>query len=345
MLASRRSLSTLPTWADKQLRIRAGGRSSVSGVVCTVFGASGFLGRYVVNRLGAIGVQCVIPFRGDGDEVRHLKLMGDLGMINPVPFDIRNEDSVFEAVRHSNVVVNLLGREWPTRNFSFQAANVDSAETIARQSKKAGVSRFLHMSALGAGDPNTQSQFHKAKLASEERVFSHFPDATVFRSAKMFGEEDKLHNTFCQIAKILNFFPMPGDGNAKFKPVFVDDVAEAIEASITESATFGKTLELTGSEVFTFNDFGRTSLEYAGLKKKPIVSFPLLSEVTTWAFERLPYSEPLLNSDEMIRWQEDEITFGKENGLELLNIEPVKYSKEAAYLSFKYKNLLSKDAE
>jgi NADH dehydrogenase (ubiquinone) 1 alpha subcomplex subunit 9 len=342
---SRRGLSTLPSWADKQLRIRAGGRSSVSGVVCTVFGASGFLGRYLVNRLGAIGVQCVIPFRGDGDDVRHLRLMGDLGMINPIPFDVRNEQSIYEAVKHSNVVINLLGREFPTRNFSIKAANVDSAETIARISKEAGVNRFLHMSVLGAGDPNTKSVFHKAKLESEKVVFNHFPQATVMRASKIFGEEDRLVNTVCQVTDYLGFFPMPGDGTTRFRPVFVDDVAEALETSITESATYGKVLELAGPEEYTTYDFAKICLEKGGFVKNPIRTLPFVSEAAAFVFEKFPYSEPLLTTDEVTRWQEDEITFGEQSGFDLLNMTSIPFSREAAYLAFKYKNLFDFDEQ
>lgn len=84
---------------EKLLRgLRPGGRSTYSGITATVFGASGFLARSVVERLGNTGTRIVAPFRGDGDEVRHLKTMGDLGMINLVPFDIRNEETVRKAV-------------------------------------------------------------------------------------------------------------------------------------------------------------------------------------------------------------------------------------------------------
>jgi len=262
-------------------------------------------------------------------------------MINPIPFDVRNEASVYEAVKHSNVVINLLGREYPARNFSLKAA--DSAETIARLSKKAGVSRFVHMSVLGAGDPNTQSVFHKTKLESESVVFSHFPQATIFRSAKIFGEEDRLVNTVCQIADNLGMFPLPGDGSAKFKPVFVDDVAEAIEASITEDASFGKLLELTGPEVYTMKDFVKNSLDNGGYDTARIVSFPYLTEAAAWFFERLPYSDPLLTKDEVIRWQEDEISFGEQDGFKLLNLKTIPFSREAAYLAFKYKNLFDSE--
>ena len=92
-----------------------GGRSSVSGIKATVFGASGFLGQYVVNRLGKIGSSVVVPFRGDELWVRKMKPMGDLGQINLYPMSIRNVEEIETAVAGSNVVINLLGSHLETR--------------------------------------------------------------------------------------------------------------------------------------------------------------------------------------------------------------------------------------
>ena len=96
-----------------------GGRSSVSGHVATVFGCTGFLGRYLVNRLAQKGTQVVVPYR-DEDEKRHLKLMGDLGQIVPLEWDLRNDEQIAECMRHSDVVYNLVGRNYDTKNFKFQ---------------------------------------------------------------------------------------------------------------------------------------------------------------------------------------------------------------------------------
>ncbi|ELV09161.1 NADH dehydrogenase [ubiquinone] 1 alpha subcomplex subunit 9, mitochondrial [Tupaia chinensis] len=91
-----------------------GGRSSVSGVVATVFGASGFLGRYVVNYLGRMGSQVIVPHRCEAYDVMHLRPMGDLGQILFLEWSGRDKDSIRQAVEHSNVVINLVGRDWET---------------------------------------------------------------------------------------------------------------------------------------------------------------------------------------------------------------------------------------
>jgi NADH dehydrogenase (ubiquinone) 1 alpha subcomplex subunit 9 len=327
-------------WADKALRVRPGGRSSVSGIVATVFGATGFLGRYMVNRLGGVGAQCVIPYRGDGDEVRHLRLMGDLGMINPIPFDVRDEQSIYEATKHSNVVINLLGKEWATRNYSIDEANNVSAERIARIAKEAGVTRFIHVSALGASNPDSRSVYNAAKKNSEEAVLGHFPDATIIRPAKMFGEEDRIVNFTLAIPSLFGFLPLVNDGQAQFQPVFVDDVAEAIQTVITETDSFGKVYELYGPEVFTWKDFSKLVLEKGGAKDTPIVGLPFVPSMMAKAFEYIPYPNKFLTTDEVVRMEEGELPSKKFPGFESLSIKPIPFTKEVTYLTYKHKNIM-----
>ncbi|GAV68990.1 Epimerase domain-containing protein, partial [Cephalotus follicularis] len=114
--------STLVTrGAGPILRKGTGGRSSVSGIIATVFGATGFLGRYLVQQLAKMGTQVLVPFQGCEDSTRHLKLMGDLGV--PMKYNPRDEDSVKAVMAKANVVINLIGREFETRNYSFGEVN------------------------------------------------------------------------------------------------------------------------------------------------------------------------------------------------------------------------------
>lgn len=91
------------------------GRSSFSGIVATVFGGAGFLGTHVVNRLGKVGTQLIIPYRGDPYHARHLKLAGDLGQVLFTQFQLKDEQSVRKAMLHSNTVINMMGNIFPTR--------------------------------------------------------------------------------------------------------------------------------------------------------------------------------------------------------------------------------------
>lgn len=139
-----------------------GGRSSLGGHTATVFGANGFLGRYIVNRLARQGCQVVIPYREDMAK-RHLKVSGDLGRVTFIEFDLRNTQSIEESVRHSDMVFNLIGRKYPTKNFSLFDVNVEGVERIAEAVAKYDVDRFIHMSSYNA-DENSPSEFFRTKV-------------------------------------------------------------------------------------------------------------------------------------------------------------------------------------
>ncbi|KAF6119780.1 hypothetical protein HJG60_010190 [Phyllostomus discolor] len=172
-----------------------GGRSSVSGVVATVFGATGFLGRYVVNHLGRMGSQVIIPYRCDIYDTMHLRPMGDLGQIIFLEWNGRNKDSIQRAVKHSNVVINLVGREWETKNFDFEDVFVKIPQTIAQVSKDAGVERFIHISHLNA-DIKSSSRYLRNKAVGEKEVRDAFPEAIIIKPSDIFGREDRFLNYF-----------------------------------------------------------------------------------------------------------------------------------------------------
>jgi len=232
------------------LKLRARGRQSDSGVVATVFGASGFLGRYVVDRLGSFGSQCVCPYRGDGMYVRHLKLMGDLGQIVPLPVDFTNEDSIRNVLAQSNVVINLIGNEHQTANYSYHDTNVKCTFRLAKLAAETGnIKRFIHVSQLGASHDSPSEQL-RTKAEGEDVVRDFFPNATIIRPAPIFGHEDKFLN---RIAELLNFSPLVPmvNNDQQLQPVFVMDVAQAIINSLTFEDAPGAIVECTGPEIYS----------------------------------------------------------------------------------------------
>ncbi|CAF2156619.1 unnamed protein product [Brassica napus] len=253
---NRRYSSSLATKGVGHLaRKGTGGRSSVSGIVATVFGATGFLGRYLVQQLAKMGSQVLVPFRGSEDNPRHLKLMGDLGQVVPMKFDPRDEDSIKAVMAKANVVINLIGREYETRNFSFEEVNHHMAEKLALVAKEhGGIMRFIQVSCLGAS-VSSPSRMQRAKAAAEEAVLSALPEATVMRPATMIGTEDRILNPWAMFVKKYGFLPLIGGGTNKFQPVYVVDVAAAIVAALKDDgSSMGKTYELGGPDVFTPHD-------------------------------------------------------------------------------------------
>eukprot|EP00483_Globobulimina_turgida_P006973 UN06987 len=130
----------------------AGGRASVSGVRATVFGASSAIGRHIVNQLGRMGSQVILPYRGDGNEIKDSKLMGDLGQIVPLPYQIRDKRSVERVIQDSNVVINAISRRRESRNFSMHDTHVNGTHMIARTAAELGVDRFIQISAVNVSE-------------------------------------------------------------------------------------------------------------------------------------------------------------------------------------------------
>ncbi|KAL6516213.1 hypothetical protein OROGR_019518 [Orobanche gracilis] len=175
-----RLASTLATKGVGHLvRKGTGGRSSVSGIIATVFGATGFLGRYLVQQLAKMGSQVLVPFRGSEDSPRHLKLMGDLGQIVPMSYNPRDENSIKAVMAKANVVINLIGREYETRNYSFEEVNHHMAEQLAVKAQIAkehgGIMRYIQVSCLGAS-PSSPSRMLRTKAAAEEAVLHELPE-------------------------------------------------------------------------------------------------------------------------------------------------------------------------
>lgn len=232
-----------------------GGRSSVSGIVATVFGCTGFLGRYVVQQLAKIGSQVMVPFRGCEDSPRHLKLMGDLGQIVPMKFDPRDENTIKSAIAKSNVVINLIGREFETRNYTFDDVHIGLTESISRLSKQhGGIIRYAQGSCLGAS-LTSPSKFYRSKAIADEIALRHFPQATVLRAGPLVGTEDRLLNIWAQQAKNLPFVPVIGSGQTRLQPAFVMDVAAAVVAAVKDDgSSMGHTYDLGGPGVFRVKD-------------------------------------------------------------------------------------------
>ena len=235
-------------------RAGPGGRSSVSGFTVTVFGATGFAGRYVVNRLGRMGTQLVIPYRCDEYDVHHLKVMGDLGQIQFRRFDLREEDRIRDLVKYSNIVINIVGRDHETSNFSYYDVHVQGAASIAQACKDMGVERLIHFSAYNASY-SSPSAFMVTKKEGEDIVRDIFPDVTILKPTELFGSEDRFVILYAAISKYVKIVPLIKNGRDCYKiPVSVSDVASAVEKCVLNRDTIGKTYYLCGPEKYLYYD-------------------------------------------------------------------------------------------
>lgn len=191
------------------------------------------------------GCTVVIPFREEMAK-RHLKVTGDLGRIVFMEYDLHNTASIEESVRHSDVVYNLIGRNYPTKNFSLEDVHVEGTERIAEAVAKYDVDRFIHVSSYNA-DPNSPSEFYATKGRGELVARDIFPETTIVRPAPMFGFEDNLLLRLAGVYNVLTSNNM----QERFWPVHVIDVGQALEKMLYDDTTAGQTFELYGPKNYS----------------------------------------------------------------------------------------------
>ena len=235
-----------------------------SGVTVTVFGASGFLGRYVCNALVRAGHRLVLPVRCDDLEVQHLRPLGDLGQVVLLPgFDVRSEAAIARATEASTAVFNLIGAREATRNFSLSDVNVAAAERVARVSARspAGVERFVHFSCVGAGAASPSERL-RTKAAGEAAAREAFgAGATVLRLGPCVGIEDSTLNQIAKLAKAMPAVPLVGGGAALWQPVAAADVAAAAAATLRSPTAANKVFELVGPRAYSFKELALLVLD------------------------------------------------------------------------------------
>jgi len=216
----------------------------------TVFGGSGFIGSQAVRQLAKAGWRIRVAVRNPG-KAYAMRLHGDVGQIDIVQANVRNEASLRRALDGAHAAVNLVAVARETGRQGFQALHVMGAQNIATAAKAAGVERLVQVSALGA-DAASESKYARTKAEGEAAARAACPDAVVLRPSVVFGQGDDFFNRFAAMAQISPFLPLVGGGLTKFQPVYVGDVAKAIAKAVSDPACAGQTYELGGPAAFSF---------------------------------------------------------------------------------------------
>jgi len=286
----------------------------------------------VVNHIAKSGSRMILPSRCNENARQHLKVMGDLGQIVSLDgFSVRDDDAIKYAVARSNVVVNMVGREWETRNFSFEAVHVDFPSRLAEICKEVGVERLVHVSALGATETHP-SKYYRTKAIGDAAVKAAFPNATIVKPAKLIGTEDRLLNVFAEHACKFPATPLIDDGGSKHQPVFVDDVGLAIQAIVEDVTTAGKTYELAGNKVYTMEDLVKLTNIVIRAQNPKIAYIPafimkFLGAPHEYLLNRVPFPLPTptgLTHSYVDAQSMDYLKNPKTPGFKELGIEPAK---------------------
>jgi len=281
--------------------------------LATVFGGSGFIGRYVVKRLAAAGYVVRVAVR-DPEAAMFLRPMGAVGQIVPLYAPVGQEALVARATEGADVVINLTGILAEAKKGDFYRVHTEGAGRIARLAASSVARHLIHISAIGA-DPQSASDYARSKALGEAAVRSAFPRAVILRPSILFGPEDGFFNRFAAMARISPILPIVG-GKTRFQPVYVGDVADAVLAGVTREDTAGCLFELGGPDVKTFRELIEYMLKITG-KNREILDLPLpLARFQALFLERLPGK--LLTGDQIKLLQRDNIV--AEGALDLASL-------------------------
>ena len=229
----------------------------------TIYGGSGFVGRYVARRMAQAGWRVRVAVRRPNEAI-FVRPYGTPGQVEPVACNIRDDASVRAAMAGADAVVNCVGILNAVGKNRFDAVQAEGAGRIARLAAETGVAHLVHVSAIGA-DAGAAAEYSRTKAAGEAAVLAAFPQAVILRPSVIFGTEDQFFNRFAAMARMSPVLPLVGP-DTRFQPVFVDDVAQAAAMGATGAAAPG-IYELGGPEVATFADLMRRMLAVIGRRR------------------------------------------------------------------------------
>ena len=291
-------------------------KNSNSTVV--IFGASGFVGRYIVAIL-AKEYWKIKVFVRKPDQAKHLTLIGELGQVTIYQGNVSNKNSVDKIIYGANKVINLVGILEENNKQNFSSVHIGGSTNIAESCLKHKINSLIHISALGLYD-GMHSKYAKSKLEAEQNIKKIFQKTIILRPSVIFGPEDNFTNKFARMASISPFIPLINNGLTKFQPVYVKDVAKAVSAVINNNFHLGKTYNLGGPEIISFKEI----IDFVLLKirKKRIyfsLSFPM-AKLIGIIFSILPVAPITLDQVRLL--EKDNIVPEKEKGFKELGIKP-----------------------
>jgi uncharacterized protein YbjT (DUF2867 family) len=232
-------------------------------------GATGFVGRHMLKRLLAEG-------HGVRALVREPRKVGELSQtgVELVPGDVTEGTGLDQGMQGCHAVIHLVGIIAEKGKNTFERVHHIGTRNVVEAAKRAGVGRFIQMSALGAR-ADGPAAYQITKWKGEEAVRQSGIPYCILRPSLIFGEGDGFVTQMMETMRTAPLFrPVPGDGKPKFRPIFVDDVTACFARALTAEAATNQTIELGGADELTLNDVLAEIARCAGVRK-PAVHIPM----------------------------------------------------------------------
>lgn len=289
----------------------------------TIFGGSGFVGRYIARRMAKAGWRVRVAVRNP-NEAMFVKPYGSVGQVEPVFCNVRDDASVASVLTGADAVVNCVGILDESGRNTFEAVQAEAPGRIARLAANSGVQRMVHISAIGA-DPDSESDYARTKAAGEAAILEHMPNAVILRPSIVFGPEDEFFNRFASMSRFGPILPVVG-ADTMFQPVYVDDVAAAAVRGVDEGVASG-VYELGGPDVHTFRDLMQQMLGMVR-RRRLILNIPfwaakaMASAFGVVRFLTAGIIAPPITKDQVTNLRHDNVVSEGARGLADLGIKP-----------------------
>ena len=302
--------------------------------ICTILGGGGFIGRYLVRNLTKKNFRCIISTR-KAFQKGYLKTQATPGAIELVDWNPNNFSELKEAIKNSDIVINLIGILYETRKQKFYNIHSGIPEAVAKICTESDVKKFIHVSAIGANE-NSKSLYQKSKHLGEVNALNNFKNTIIIRPSVVCGTEDNFTNLFSKLS-FLPVIPVVGI-NYKFQPILVNDVVDAIVHAIDIKDNEGKIYEIGGPKVISFGDMVKSILKTIN-KKRFVVSMPMpIAKIQSTITDLLPFP-PILTKDQCeILSEADNVVSNNHMTLEDLNVNPSDVEEAMKKWLWRYKD-------
>ena len=302
--------------------------------ICTILGGGGFIGRYLVRNLTKKSYRCIISTR-KAFQKGYLKTQATPGAIELIDWNPNNFSELKEAIKNSDVVINLIGILYETRKQKFYNIHTNIPEAVSKICSDSDVKKFIHVSAIGANE-NSKSLYQKSKFQGEVKALNNFKNTVIIRPSVVCGTEDNFTNLFSKLS-ILPVIPVVGI-NYKFQPILVTDVANAIVQTIEAKGNERKIYEIGGPKEISFGDMVRSILKTIN-KKRFVVAMPMsIAKIQSTIMNLLPIP-PILTKDQCeILSEADNVVSNNHLTLKDLNINPADVEEAMKKWLWRYKD-------
>lgn len=294
----------------------------------TIYGGSGFIGRYIARRMAKRGWRVRVAVRHP-NEAMFVRTYGAVGQVEPVLCNIRDAASVGSALQGADAVVNCVGILTEDGRNSFDAVQAGGAGRVARLAAEAGITNIVQISAIGA-DKDSDSDYANSKAQGEAAVLDAQPNATILRPSVVFGPEDGFFNRFASMSKYGPVLSIVG-GDTRFQPVYVDDVAHAAEKVLTGEAKPG-IFELGGPDIRTLRELICEMLDVIH-RRRLVINLPFgvaAGLARTFSFFQAItvglFNNSILTVDQVRNLKRDNLVGDDAKGFAELGIEPINLS-------------------